>query len=148
MTNDDNERTTRLEEKITLRETFSRGLNRLLQGAVVAGLVGLTIVGVKSKIESSSRDQQKLHQAANYLALEHYKPVGNGGALAEMNGHIPPERRQMYDNVELTYAMRFMGQAPLRTFAEYDLKTKINLTEEERRELKDIIERYRPHHFR
>lgn len=45
------------------------------------------------------RNQEKQIQDYRTLITQicPYKPVGNGGALAEMNGHITPERRRMYD---------------------------------------------------
>ena len=42
-------------------------------------------------------------RCAQRAAMTHYQPVGNGGALAEMNGRISPERQAIYQKMQQAY---------------------------------------------
>jgi len=132
MTNDDN----------TRKDSLKNLVNRKIHVLGLAGVVGGIILGLI--LGANKGSQLRLREAARYLAYEHYEPVGNGGALAEIHGHITPERQKMIEAINAVFLVKYMGQAPVRTFAEYRLKTTPNLSDTERRELTDIVERYKP----
>ena len=72
---------------------------------VVAEAVVLSMLYVASLgfivVDATRRQEHK--ELTNKVALYNYKPVGNGGALAEMNGRTSEDRKVMYQEIEQSY---------------------------------------------
>ena len=75
-------------------------LNIGLIAIPAASIIGSILGFGAGRLDSSLEADKALLMAANRATQAIYQPVGNGGALAAMNGYISQERSQMYSNME------------------------------------------------
>lgn len=52
---------------------------------------------------ANKTEPSDIEKAASRAALAIYEPVGNGGALAAMNGYVISSREEMHDKMKKTY---------------------------------------------
>lgn len=82
-------------------------------------------------------------ERARYVAMYRYKPIGNGGALAEINGKVTLERQEMYNQIQDTYKLKSVGESPTRVREEYAILSNTNLSElEKAHQVKGIRKEY------
>lgn len=113
--------------------------NERLKELLFVGAMGAALIAGHFSLKHICQIDQQHEESARYIAMQYYKPVGNGGALAEMNGRISPERQDMYKRINDTYLLNMKWVAPSKVIAEYRVLTDSNLTENEREELNRII---------
>ena len=81
----------------------------LVSAIVVAGTAFHTFCS-----EPASVVKRRLTQAARQISMQCYVPVGNGGALAEINGKVTPERIKMYEEINEIYYLYRNGMEPAK----------------------------------
>jgi len=78
------------------------------------------IIGSPFAILSQSVPARETHRdLARKVAMYHYQPVGNGGALAEMNGRVSAERTAMYDQIQEIYSQGMFSRSTVELEEEY-----------------------------
>lgn len=104
------------------REAFV-GKYGLRAGAAILGTM-LAVCSLDTAIANNCRrNAEELDRAATYLSVREgdYSPVGNGGALAAMNGRTTPERQTMLDRIDHLYNHFMSAQAPVKTLEQYKI---------------------------
>ncbi|MDO8516788.1 MAG: hypothetical protein Q7S33_01565 [Nanoarchaeota archaeon] len=66
---------------------------------IIAGIISLGVITTAD----ITREDYARKDIARTIAFSRYQPVGNGGALAAMNGRISPERKAMYEEINQVY---------------------------------------------
>jgi len=88
-------------EKKCEKEAEARFDENLLIGVVStigfgAALLGSYLINDMNDLSETDKARVESYQTVHSIL---YEPVGNGGALAEMNGHISPKRKEMYEKL-------------------------------------------------
>jgi len=122
-------------------------LGDIVRKTAIAGpyicLVGAAGLILHLSIKHDNEMTERHLGAAKYIAMQEYVPVGNGGALSEMNGHVSQERREMYERIQMKYLIKTKLEAPARVIREYEILTDQNLTQVQREEkIRELSIRY------
>jgi hypothetical protein len=110
-------------------------------------IIGSIITALYACIAITSKDQKyedMREEASRYIAMQEYEPVGNGGALSEMNGKVSLQRRKMYQRIQEIYALKMHSEPLYQVLEEYDIIRDPNLTPEQRYEKKSELSKKYP----
>ena len=99
----------------------------------LAGLAVAVAIGIPLEFKYVFPYANQLHkeqhsvrlEKARAIAMQNYIPVGNGGALAEMNGRISPERRKMYDKI-YDDILRYMKREEPMNYLDYETRDTVH----------------------